>query len=47
MSDAKHYQTAAEDRVSVFQRVVYGIGGLVNNLLGAAFGTMSIILNIG
>lgn len=47
MTEAKHYQTAPEDRVSFVQKVSYGIGGLVNNLLAAAIGTMSIILNLG
>ena len=47
MQDSKHYQTAPEDRVSLIQKIAYGIGGLVNNLLGAAIGTMSIILNLG
>lgn len=42
-----HYQTAPEDRLSLTQKIVYGIGGFVNNLLGAAIGTMSIILNLG
>ena len=47
MQGTKHYQTPPEDRVSLFQKIAYGIGGLVNNLLGAAIGTMSIILNLG
>lgn len=47
MTKDKHYQTAPEDRVSFIQKVLYGVGGLVNNLLGAAVGTMAIILNLG
>src|SRR3989338_2113830 len=47
MKDTTHYRTAPEDRVSLVQKIAYGIGGLVNNLLGAAIGTMSIILNLG
>ncbi len=47
MSDVKHYDTAPEDRISLFQKLVYGIGALVNNLLGAAVGCMAIVLNLG
>ena len=37
-------QTPAEDRVLLLQKLFYGCGALVNNLLGAAIGVMSIIL---
>jgi GPH family glycoside/pentoside/hexuronide:cation symporter len=47
MSDGKHYQTAPEDRISIGQKLVYGLGGFVNNLLGAAIGGMVIVLNLG
>ncbi|MBU2063627.1 MAG: MFS transporter [Candidatus Omnitrophica bacterium] len=47
MGDEKNYVTAPEDRVNIFQKLVYGIGGLVNNLLGAALGCMVIVLNLG
>lgn len=47
MTQAKHYTTAPEDRVSLAQKIAYGIGSFVNNLLSAAIGTMSIILNLG
>ncbi|MFH1094262.1 MAG: MFS transporter [Candidatus Omnitrophota bacterium] len=47
MSEGKHIATAPKDRVSVSQKLVYGIGGLVNNLLGAAVGCMAIVLNLG
>ena len=43
----KHYQTAPEDRIPVHQRLIYGLGALVNNLLAAAIGTMVIVLNLG
>ena len=36
--------TRPEDRVLLLQKVLYGCGALVNNLLGAAVGVMSIIL---
>lgn len=40
-------QTAAEDRIPIIQRFAYGLGALVNNLLGAAIGMMAIVLNLG
>ncbi|MCC5834013.1 MAG: MFS transporter [Opitutales bacterium] len=40
-------QTAPEDRISIPQRLAYGLGALVNNLLGAAIGVMAIVLNLG
>jgi len=46
-SNSKHYQTAAEDRISFSQKIIYGIGAFVNNLLGAAIGGMMIVLNLG
>ncbi|MFH1460683.1 MAG: MFS transporter [Candidatus Omnitrophota bacterium] len=47
MSQETHYTTAPEDRISLMQKFFYGIGGLVNNLLGAAVGCMAIVLNLG
>jgi GPH family glycoside/pentoside/hexuronide:cation symporter len=41
-----HY-TKPEDRVSTGQKVAYGLGAIVNNLLGGAIGFMSIVLNVG
>lgn len=46
MSEGKHV-TAARDRISLGQRFAYGLGALVNNLLGAAIGVMAIVLNLG
>ncbi len=40
-------RTAAADRVPLGQRAAYGLGALVNNLLGAAIGVMAIVLNLG
>jgi glycoside/pentoside/hexuronide:cation symporter, GPH family len=40
-------KTAASDRVPVFQKVIYGLGALTNNLLSGAVGAMSIVLNLG
>lgn len=47
MSKQKHYETAPEDRISIAQRLIYGLGGLINNLLAAASGGMMIVLNLG
>ena len=42
-----HYATAPADRLPVHQKVVYGLGAFVNNLLAAASGGMMIVLNLG
>ncbi|MBD3166538.1 MFS transporter [bacterium] len=47
MSAAAQRQTAPEDRISLFHRLIYGFGGFVNNLLAAASGGMMIVLNLG
>lgn len=47
MSDAGHYETAPEDRIPLAHKLIYGLGGLVNNLLAAAIGGMTIVLNLG
>ncbi len=47
MSDAKHYETAPEDRIPFRLKLVYGLGAFVNNLLAAAIGGMVIVLNLG
>jgi GPH family glycoside/pentoside/hexuronide:cation symporter len=47
MNQATHYQTAPEDRISFGKRLIYGLGGLINNLLAAASGGMMIVLNLG
>lgn len=44
---AGHYETAPQDRISFSHKIIYGLGGLVNNLLAAASGTMVIVLNLG
>ncbi|MGD8606464.1 MAG: hypothetical protein PVH21_04180, partial [Myxococcales bacterium] len=46
-SAAKHYETAPQDRVSLPHKLIYGLGGFVNNLLAAASGGMVIVLNLG
>jgi len=47
MSEVKHYATSAEDKVSIFQKVIYGLGMFTNNLVPAALGCMAVVLNLG
>jgi len=42
-----HHITAPRDRIPIFQKAVYSIGGLVNNIQAAALGAMVIVLNLG
>ena len=42
----RHYETAPEDRISFSRKVAYGVGGFVNNLLGAAIGGMTVVLTL-
>ena len=39
-SATTHYETAPEDRISLPHKLIYGLGGFVNNLLAAASGGM-------
>lgn len=43
----EHHVTARKDRIPIFQRAVYSIGGLVNSFQAAAIGAMVIVLNLG
>jgi GPH family glycoside/pentoside/hexuronide:cation symporter len=47
MSHSTHYKTAPEDRIPAYQKLIYGLGAFVNNLLAAAIGGMVIVLNLG
>lgn len=47
MNAVQHRATAPEDRIGFPQRLAYGAGAFVNNLLSAAIGGMMIILNLG
>jgi len=47
MTDSTTHRTAPQDRIALPQRLAYGFGALVNNLLGAAVGVMAIVLNLG
>ena len=46
-STMEHYETAQEDRIPFHQKLIYGLGAFVNNLLAAAIGGMVIVLNLG
>ena len=46
-SGRKHFETAPQDRIPFSHKLIYGLGGLVNNLLAAAIGSMVIVLNLG
>ncbi len=43
----KHFRTRQEDRIPFPQKIAYGLGAFVNNLLAAAIGGMIIVLNLG
>lgn len=47
MSEQGNQNTASNGRLSMGQKVSYGLGSIVNNLLGGAIGFMSIVLNVG
>ncbi len=42
-----HHMTARKDRIPIFQKAVYSIGGFVNSIQAAALGAMVIVLNLG
>ena len=43
----QHHPTAPEDRIPIHQKLVYGFGAFVNNILADAIGRMIIVLNLG
>lgn len=47
MSDKKVHVVPDKDKLSFGQKFAYGLGGIVNNLLGSAIGFMSIVLTVG
>lgn len=47
MSQVQHYITPIEDRISFFQKFIYGLGSLCNQLLTAVMSVLIIVLNIG
>jgi len=47
MARELHYETPEKDRVPLTEKIIYGLGAFVNNILAAAIGGMSIVLNLG
>lgn len=47
MRSIRHHETAPKDRIPFRQKVIYGSGAFVNNLLAGASGGMMIVLNLG
>ena len=47
MSGKEQHKTPPKDRIPNGQKFAYGLGSIVNNLLGGAIGYMSIVLNVG
>lgn len=47
MTDNAHHKTAAVDKVSFTNKLIYGLGALTNNMLSAAIGGLLIVLNLG
>lgn len=47
MSQDKHYETEQQDKIPMHQRIIYGFGGMVNNLLADAMGKMMQVLTLG
>lgn len=43
----KHHLTAPEDRISIFQKFIYSLGGFANTAQAAFIGQMVIVLNLG
>jgi GPH family glycoside/pentoside/hexuronide:cation symporter len=42
-----HWETAPQDRIPFVHKLFYGAGAFVNNILAAAIGGMTIVLNLG
>ncbi|MBT8137517.1 MAG: MFS transporter [Gammaproteobacteria bacterium] len=47
MSKTTHYETAPQDRIPFLQKVAYGVGALVNNLLASSGNLIVPVLNLG
>jgi len=47
MEHSSHHTTAPEDRIPIFQKAVYSIGALVNQMQAAAISAMVLVLNLG
>jgi len=47
MGHASNHETATADRIPFLQKLAYGCGAFVNNILAAASGGMMVVLNLG
>ncbi len=47
MNPGAHRATDPRDRLPLLQKIAYGLGAFTNNLLSAAIGGMTIVLNLG
>ena len=47
MTQQEHYETAPQDKIPTLQKLIYGAGAFVNNLLAASIAAMAIVLNLG
>jgi len=46
-TNSTHHVTDRKDRISIFQKVAYSLGSLVNQFQAAAIGSLVIVLNLG
>jgi len=46
-SQPKHHVTAPQDRIPIFQKIIYSIGAFANTAQAAFIGQMVIVLNLG
>jgi len=46
-AQSKYHVTASKDRISIFQKIIYSIGGFANTAQAAFIGQMVIVLNLG
>lgn len=46
-SQSAHHVTSSQDRISFFQKIVYGVGSFVNQFAGAAISQLILVLNLG
>jgi len=47
MEHSRHHETSSADRIPIFQKIVYSIGALVNQMQAAALSAMVLVLNLG
>jgi GPH family glycoside/pentoside/hexuronide:cation symporter len=47
MSPLMSAEVASNEKIPFLQKIIYGLGALINNLLSAAIGGMVIVLNLG